>query len=113
MNPADRRKYARMPMDVPASLTDFRSGAWEGRTMDVSPFGVKVALPDADSSIKGGDSLRLKFAPADGGASISALVSVVRADAGSVAVAFVNLEMDAFRRLSALVDDWVKRNPRA
>jgi len=113
MNPADRRKYARMPMEVPAGLTDFREGRWTGQTVDVSPFGVKVSLKDADLSIKGGDSLRLTFTPPDKGPAIATLVSVVRADANGVAVAFVNLEMDGFRRLSALVDEYVRKNPRA
>ena len=111
MTPAERRKYSRMPLSVEAQLSDFRDGRWTATTLDVSPFGAKIALEEADTKTRPGDSLRCRLASPDGGAPIEAMVSVVRADRGTIAVAFVNLTMEDFRRLAQLVDVWIAKNP--
>lgn len=79
-------------------------GRWQGKTLDLSPSGVKVALPANAAQLSRGAMLQLRIDLPDGDAPLSLTASVVRADRNGIALNFAELQDHHFRRLKAFVD---------
>lgn len=77
---------------------------WQGRTFDLSPFGVKVTLPPNPVTLPEGASVELRLVLPGGESPLSLKTRVVRVDADGVALDFVNQGALPFARLKDLVD---------
>lgn len=99
----DRRRYPRVGVTLDIVM---RTGGreWPGRTVDLSPFGVKVALPVGAPKPDRGARLEIRFALPDGTAPLSLAASVVRIDRDGVALNFVEPEESEFKHLKDFVD---------
>lgn len=83
------------------------AGQSRGRSVDLSPFGLKVA---PGSGVEPGGTVRLSFTPPDGEPLISVLSLVVRKDRDGDAFTFVNLTNRDFVRLKKFVDSRLKQS---
>ena len=95
----DRRRAARAPVDVPVRVTEDGGTEWEGRSVDISPFGIKVRSSHTGPS---GPVVTLAFGLPDDGPTIRTRALVVRQHE-TYAYYFVNLSDENFRRLTVLV----------
>lgn len=80
------------------------STRWMGKTVDLSPYGVKVALPPNLATVAPGTRLQLALDIADGSPLLSLAASVVRTDRDGIGLNFINLDKLAFERIKNLVD---------
>jgi PilZ domain len=101
-----RRRAPRASRPMPVTIRVPRGPAGEGKTLDLSAFGARVAT---DMALRPGDTARLELQP-DGDAGPLRLPSVVWsvADRGPIFV-FVNLRPAEFDRLSGLVRRLIER----
>ena len=76
---------------------------WPGRTLNLSPYGVKVAFDEALRFLPE-TNIRLQLALPDHGSPLALTASVVRLDDDGIALNFVDPEENTFRRLKAFVD---------
>jgi len=100
---SDRRRDPRLDAALDATV-EVGGREWHGRTVDLSPSGVKVTSSAPALTLSPGTSVHVRFALPDGGPSLSVPASVIRTDTESVALAFVNLGDPQVQRLKALVD---------
>jgi hypothetical protein len=99
----DRRRYLRVGLELEVSLE--ASGIrWQGKTLDLSPYGVKVALPPHPVTLPPGTSVELRLALSGGDSPLSLTASVVRMDPDGIALNFLNQGALPFARLKDLVD---------
>ena len=98
-----RRRYPRVgvALDVTVEAANRR---WQGKTVDLSPYGVKVALPTDAAKLARGASLQLSVDLRDGDIPLSLTASIVRADRNGIAFNFADLQDQQFERLKAFVD---------
>ncbi len=106
----DRRRYPRasIGLDVTVEAT---GRLWKGKTVDLSPYGAKVASPATSAKLPPGTSVQLRFPGRGHGARLSLTASVVRTDPDGMALSFGSLEDRQFQRLkdfvgSALLREW-------
>lgn len=99
----DRRRYPRVGVQLEVSLEAFGI-RWQGKTVDLSPYGVKVALPPTPVTLPVETSVELRLALSGGDSPLSLRASVVRVDPDGVALNFVNQGAVPFARLKDLVD---------
>ena len=97
----NRRRYPRAQVSLDVTVEDLRGGQWQGQSVDLSPFGVKVR---SAAVILPGDTSRLSFSLPDGGPPISVLSLMIRKDPDGQAFAFINLTNPDFKRLKDFVD---------
>lgn len=99
----ERRRYPRtsVALDVTLEVGDSR---WQAKTVDLSPYGVKVAVPEATEDLAPGRSVQLRFPRLDQHAPISLAAHVARTDPDGVALTFSTLGEQQFARLKELVD---------
>lgn len=102
----NRRRYPRVKAALDITMEDLAGDRWEGQSVDLSPFGVKVR---SVAKLDPGRIVRLSFAMAAGEARISVLSLLVRRDADGQAFAFVNLTSPDFTRLRQFVDSCLPR----
>jgi CheY-like chemotaxis protein len=95
----DRRRAARAAVDVPVRVMEDDGTEWEGRSVDISPFGIKVRSTHTGTS---GPVVTLAFGLPDDGPTIRTRALVVR-QRETYAYYFVNLSDENFRRLTVLV----------
>jgi DNA-binding response OmpR family regulator len=95
----DRRRAARAPVEVPVRVAEDDGTEWEGRSVDISPFGIKVRSQHTGTS---GPVVTLSFGLPDDGPTIRTRALVVRQHE-TYAYYFVNLSDETFRRLTVLV----------
>ena len=95
----DRRRAARAPVEVPVRVAEDDGTEWEGRSVDISPFGIKVRSHHTGAS---GPVVTLSFGLPDDGPTIRTRALVVRQQE-TYAYYFVNLSDETFRRLTVLV----------
>ena len=100
-----RRRAPRATRPIPVTIRVPRGPAGQGKTLDLSPFGARVAT---DMALRPGDTARLELQMDD--AEPLRLPSVVwsLADRGPIFV-FVNLRTTEFDRLSQLVSRLLER----
>ncbi len=99
----ERRRYPRtsVALDVTLEAGDSR---WQAKMVDLSPYGVKVASPEASENLTPGRSVQLRFPRLDQDAPISLAAHVARMDPDGVALTFPALGEQQFARLKDLVD---------
>ncbi len=103
----DRRRYPRVGLELDFTLE--ASGIqWKGKTVDLSPYGVKVALPANWGRLRPGTSVELGLALPDGGSPLTLTGWVVRTDEDSIALNFVHQRALPFARLKEFVDSLLR-----
>ena len=101
-----RRRGPRATRPLPVSIRVGRGEAGQGKTLDLSAFGARIAT---DLPLKPGDSAKLEFQPeADGDPLRLTAVVWSLADRGAVFV-FANLRSSDFVRLNQYVGRMVER----
>ncbi|MBI3635648.1 MAG: response regulator [Candidatus Rokubacteria bacterium] len=95
----ERRRCARVPMTIPVRVLEYNGTEWQGTSIDLSPFGMKLRTQVA---ITPGAAAKLTFVPPDGGAAIQVMSVLVRVDPNGHVFYFVNLTADDFHRLHTL-----------
>lgn len=96
----NQRRYPRVEVSLDVKVEQ-PAGALPGRSVDLSPFGVKLRSAEA---LEPGGTVRLSFSPPDGDPLISVLSVLVRKDSDGHAFTFVNLTNPDFIRLKKFVD---------
>lgn len=99
----DRRRYARVGVALDFTV-EVAGTQWRGKTLDLSPYGVKLALAANAVTLSPGTKVGLRLALPGGDSPLSLTARVVRADADGLALCFVNLGAFSFARLRTLVD---------
>ena len=115
----DRRRYPRVAVELEASLET--SGIrWRGKTVALSPYGAKVALPPHPVTLPPGRSVEARLALPGEDAPLSLMAQVLRVDPDGIALNFPNQGAPPFERLKDLVDSLLhtpledrRRAPRA
>ena len=97
----NRRRYARVKASLEVTLEDLSGGRWQGQSVDLSPFGLKLR---SATQVQPGGTVRLSFRPGDGESLISVQSLLVRKDSDGQAFTFVNLTNPDFQRLQKFVD---------
>ncbi len=103
----DRRRYPRVGVELDFTL-EVSGIRWEGRTIDLSPYGVKVALPANWGRLRPGTSVELKLALPDGGSPLTLTAWIVRTGEDSIALNFVHERALLFARLRDFVDSLLR-----
>ncbi|MEK7363894.1 MAG: response regulator [candidate division NC10 bacterium] len=97
----NQRRYPRVEVSLEVQVEKPAAGLFDGRVVDLSPFGVKVR---SAADVEPGGTVRLSFTPPDGEPLISVLSLLVRRDPDGHAFTFVNLTNPDFLRLKKFVD---------
>lgn len=99
----DRRRYLRV--DVALNISVEALGTeWQAKTVDLSPCGVKVALPAHWATLPPGTSVDVRLALPDGESPLALTAHVIRIDLDGVALDFHDLDARHFARLKGFVD---------
>lgn len=104
----ERRRYPRAKVDVGIML-DAGGSQWQGRMVNLSPYGAKVALAAETAHLSPGTSVELSLAIAAQDSPVRVSASVRRADPDGTALSFDGLEDGQFQQLKALVDSSLKQ----
>lgn len=99
----DRRRYPRISVALGISV-EALGRQWRGRTIDLSPYGVKIAWPAEGIEFPPGTTAGLRLSLPDGEAPLAFRGRVSRTDADGVAFNFVNPGARDFARLKDLID---------
>lgn len=104
----ERRRYPRtnVVLDV---ILEAGGSRWQAKTVDLSPYGIKVTSPDASDKLAPGRSVQLRFPVLDQHAPMSLAAHVARTDPDGVALTFPTLGEQQFARLKGLVDSLLLR----
>jgi CheY-like chemotaxis protein len=100
----DRRRTSRTPLTVPVRVVEYGGAEWPSTSIDISPGGIRVS---GRASTRPGTAARLTFTPPDGGAMMTVMALLVRADIGGYAFAFVNLTPSELERLQKITGRFV------
>lgn len=102
----ERRRYPRAGIEFNITV-ETPGGPWQGRTMNLSPVGIKVApLP---LLLPLGTSVQIRFPTHDREHPFSLPATVHRADPDGIAFSFGNVGAQEFKRLKSLVDSNLQR----
>lgn len=104
----DRRRYPRATKAVAVTL-EAGSRQWQAKSLNLSPYGVKVASLDPSHALRPGSSVQLRMALPDQAAPLSFPASVVRTDPDGVALQFESPGDAEFRQIKALVDSLLQQ----
>jgi len=115
----DRRRYPRAGVELEVSLET--SGIrWQGKTVALSPYGAKVALPPHPVTLPPGRSVETRLALPGEDSPLSLMAQVLRVDPDGIALNFPNQGAPPFERLKDFVDSLLhipledrRRAPRA
>lgn len=104
----DRRRHqrAKVGLDVALEAADV---SWQGKTVDLSPYGVKVALLAESTSLPPGTNVQLSLSLSDEGSPVCVPATVVRTDSEGMALNFDGLGDQEFQRLKDLVGSLLVR----
>src|SRR5574337_397541 len=105
----DRRRYPRVAVELDLTFQGEEIRR-EAKTVDLGPYGAKVALPSNSVVFPPGTRAELKLAIPDGEA-VSLTASVVRTDPDGVALNFTDPGALPFARLKNFVDSLLQRLP--
>ena len=105
----DRRRYPRVGVALDISV-EVAGRRWDVKTVDLSPYGVKVALPpNGGIKLPSGTAIQLRLLLPDGAPPLALTARVVRTDRNGIALCFEHLEAGYFERLKAVVDSLLGR----
>ena len=100
----DRRRAPRAAVQLDINFDADRPRYWQGKTIDLSPFGMKVAWPATVPQPLWGTGVRLRIAAPDGQPPLSLKGIVWRREPQSIVLLFVELGREETERLKALVE---------
>jgi hypothetical protein len=101
-----RRRGPRATRPLPVSIRVGRGEAGQGKTLDLSAFGARIAT---DLPLHPGDSARLEFQPDSAGNPLRLSAVVWSLGDRGVVFVFANLRSSEFVRLNQYVDRLVER----
>lgn len=104
----DRRQYPRAGIQFNITV-ETPGGPWQGRTMNLSPVGIKVAPLRHPLLLPLGTGVQVRFPTGDRELPFSLPATVQRADPDGIAFSFGNLAAHEFKRLKSLVDSNLQR----
>ncbi len=104
----ERRQYPRAGVEFNITV-DTPGRPWQGRTMNLSPVGIKVAPLRNPLLLPLGTSVQIRFPPRDRELPFSLPATVQRVDPDGIAFGFGNLAAQEFKRLKSLVDSDLQR----
>lgn len=104
----DQRRYPRASTGLDVTV-ETAGCQWQGKAVDLSPYGVKVAPPAQSVHVLPGMCVRLRFAPRDEALPFSLSGTVVRVDSDGIALNFDPLGDSEFQRLKNLVGSFLLR----
>ncbi len=99
----DQRRYPRSStaLDVTVAAP---GNSWKGKTLNLSPHGVKVAYPAESVYLRPGTTVQVSLYPGDEDPALCLPARVARIDPDGLAFDFGILEVKQSRRLKHLVD---------
>ena len=98
----DRRRHPRAGVELDATV-EATSSVWRGRTLNLSPYGAKIASPAMSVNLPRGTSVKIRF-PLPDQDPLSLIANVERMDPDGMALSFNGLGDQNFQRLKELVD---------
>ncbi|MBI3031661.1 MAG: PilZ domain-containing protein [Candidatus Rokubacteria bacterium] len=104
----ERRRYPRAAVEFNITV-ETPAGPWQGRTMNLSPVGIKVAPLRHPLLLPVGTSVQIRFPTHDREHPFSLQADVVRADSDGIAFRFGSVGAQEFKRLKSLVDSNLQR----
>ncbi len=104
----ERRRYPRAAVEFNLTV-ETPGGPWHGKTMNLSPVGVKVAPLRQPLLLPTGTSVQIRFPTHDRANPFSLAASVVRADSDGIAFSFDKVGAQEFKRIKSLVDSNLQR----
>lgn len=104
----DRRQYPRSTIGFDVTV-EAAGQLWKGKTVDLSPYGVKVALSVKSVKLPLGTRVQVEFPAQDQDSSLSITGSVVRTDPDGIALRFDGLGAEQFRCFKDLVGTFLLR----
>ena len=104
----ERRQYPRAGIEFNIAV-ETTGAPWVGRTMNLSPVGIKVAPIRQPLLLPQGTNVQIRFPTLDREPGFSLPATVQRADPDGIAFSFGNLEAPQFKRLKSLVDSDMQR----
>lgn len=99
----DRRRYPRIIVTLDVTL-EAGGSQWQGKTLDLSPYGVKVTSPATPLKLPRGSRVQLQLTLPDSAPPLSLTASLVRTDPDGLALNFVNIGSGSLARLKEFVD---------
>ena len=99
----ERRRYPRAPVEFNIAV-DTPAGPWNGKTLNLSPVGIKIAPLRQPLLLPLGTSVQIRFPTLGRANPFSLPATVQRADPDGVAFKFGELGAQEFRRLKGFVD---------
>ena len=79
---------------------------WQGKTVDLSQGGVKIAIPSKSAKLQLGTSVQLRLALPDNQPPVLVMGIVWRREPTSIALLFLGVAGEALERLKALVESF-------
>ncbi len=99
----DRRRSRRASVAMPVHVVEDSGAEWEGASVDLSAFGVKLGRPHPSVGSPG-LAVRLIVGLPDGGPPLDLLSALVRRERDAYVFRFVNLAADELHRLRDAVE---------
>lgn len=99
----DRRQYPRLPLAVDVAI-EASGHEWHATTVDLSPYGTKVASTSKSAPLAPGTTVQLRFALPDGDPPLSIAARVSETSPAGIGLSFVDLKEQETKRLKDLVD---------
>jgi len=104
----EKRRYPRAAVEFNLTV-ETPDGPWQGRTMNLSPVGTKIAPLRDPLRLPPGTGVQIRFPTHNGEHPFSLPASVVRTDPDGIAFSFGNVGAQEFKRLKSLVDSNLQR----
>ena len=104
----ERRRYPRAAVEFNLTV-ETPGGPWHGKTLNLSPVGVKVAPLRQPLLIPPGTSVQIRFPTLGRANPFSLPATVQRADPDGIAFRFSEIGAQEFRRLKGFVDSDLQR----
>lgn len=99
----ERRRYPRAGIEFNITV-ETPGGPWQGRTMNLSPVGIKIAPLRHPLLLPVGTGVQVRFPTHDREHPFSLQATVHRTDPDGIAFSFDNVGAQEFKRLKSLVD---------
>src|SRR5262249_34471816 len=97
---AERRQSARVRLELPVTLHEYRGASWPGTCVELSVSGMKV---NTAAPLSTGRAIKCTFALPDDGGALDVISLVLRAGADGAVLSFVNLPAHQPRQLGEIV----------
>lgn len=104
----DVRRYPRAGIGLDVTVKA-ASSQWQGKTLNLSPYGVKIGALAKSVNLPPGTSVQLWFPQRGQDPSLSLTAKVERTDPDGIALSFTNLRDQQFQQLNELVDSLLLR----